>query len=389
MQYLTVWARAQDTQWAPAGKLDYGSAGFIFRYTEAWLASPSAYSLDPVHLPLSPANFYAKDHQQLLPLFTHLIPSGWFETIFNQHFKAKSDQKVSQLLKNIPQAFTHIRLTQQDKPLESIELAAWEEMEDYFALFNQHPAQNWPLAKVKHLLIGGCWKGAQAKISLQGAPHTWLAKWQSPEDEFCLPLLEYACLQLLHEANFAVPARHLIPLPTSQWAYLVERFDLDRGNPGYFLTADIVLGRGSSVVPATLEENYTAFARCLRKYSSRAKDDLADLFRRLIANIVLNNRDDFSRKLGLFYQVKTRQWRICPVLGWRPALPSAATGPVLGSLAGALNCCNEFGLNNKQAQRLVDELLLALQAWDNIFEHAGVSGRVRRMVAQEVTLLST
>lgn len=371
----------------PAGRLDYGSSGFIFRYAETWLATSWAYSLDPVHLPLSPANFYAQNHQQLLPLFTHLLPSGWIQPIFNLRFNLKPEQKLQQLLKNIPQAYTNIRLTQHDKPLDGVELAPWEAMEDYFALFNQQPMQNWPMTKIKHLFAGGCWQGAQAKMSLQGAAHIWLAKWQIHDDEFAIPQLEYACIELLSQANFTVPTRHLIPLANHQWAYLVERFDVDKSNPGYFLAADVVLGRGANAAPVPLEENYAAFARCLRKYSSRAKDDLVDLFRRLVANILLNNREDYSRKLGLFYRIKTRQWRIGPVLGWRPALPSAA-GPRLGTIAGALNSCHEFGLNSKQAQLVVNELLEAVQGWDSIFEHCGVSGKVRKLIAQEMSQLS-
>ena len=82
--------------------------------------------------------------------------------------------------------------------------------------------------------------------------------------------------------------------------------------------------------------SYIALARCVRKYSSQAKADLHELFRRLLANLILNIRRIILHKFGLVYQLNTGQWRLAPVLACAPAPYRHATTPWPLALKGRL-----------------------------------------------------
>lgn len=405
MNYFTVWARSVDLRWAEAARVEFGTGGCVFRYLESWLTASWAYSLDPIHLPLSPTNFYAADHRQLIPLLQQILPQGWYAHIFTQKSKIAVNCSPEKQLKNIPNALNNIRLTHGNEPLSEPILPPWDDLETFFTMVSQQNLQDWPLARYFALMAGGCWQGSRAKITLQGKPNYWLAKWQMPNDILNWPQIEFATMQLLHEAGFNVPARHLIPMQSEKWAYLIERFDLSKTDPGYFVPANILLTQSeqsNGQIDARQDTtSYIALARCLRKYSSQAKTDVVDLFRRMLANLLLNNTHDTPHKFGMFYSVKTHQWRLSPVFGVCPTVDLDAhfssknrqgSGMGMGksgrtrSIANALSLCTEFGLNIKQAESHLEELRLALATWKDVFEHCGVSGYDRQQLAPFIKL---
>ncbi|HEY6530352.1 MAG TPA: HipA domain-containing protein [Cellvibrionaceae bacterium] len=391
MNYFTVWARGQNSLWYEAGKLEFGSGSFAFRYMDAWLANSWTYSLDPVHLPLAPAIYYARNQQELLPLFKQLLPQGWAAELFAVRQKASANRTLISQFKQLPESLNSVRLTLAGAQLNELILPSWEEMELYCQMAKTQSPQDWPIARYLAVLSGGCWQGSRPKITLQGAPNLWLAKWQIAGDKINWPQVEYASMQLMQQAGFSVPSRHLIPLENSVWVYLIERFDQHKQAPCYFVPASVLLNPQQSMAnnfdAREDPTSYIAFARCLRKYSSQAKTDLIDLFRRMLANLLLNNTQDTLSKLGLVYTIKTQQWRLSPCFGIRPSieasgLHSMAMGSEgrIGSLKNALSLAKEFGLNSAQAEAILAELKEALAAWNEVFDHCGVSGIDRQLI---------
>ncbi|RZA05170.1 MAG: type II toxin-antitoxin system HipA family toxin, partial [Moraxellaceae bacterium] len=342
-------------------------------------------------LPLAPAIYYAREQQELLPLFKYLLPQGWAAELCSARNKSPATSNLIKQLKQLPDGLNSIRLTLANAHLNELILPPWDQMEPYCQMATAQNPQDWPLARYLAVLSGGCWQGSRPKITLQGAPNLWLAKWQIPGDRVNWPQVEYASMQLLQQAGFTLPRRHLIPLHDSAWVYLIERFDQHKQAPCYFVPASVLLNpqqcMANNCDAREDPSSYIAFARCLRKYSSRAKIDLIDLFRRMLANLLLNNTQDTLYKLGLVYTIKTQQWRLSPCFGVRPSiiisgLHSMAMGSegCTSSVKNALSLAKEFGLNSAQAEAILVELKEALVVWNDVFDHCGVSGSDRQII---------
>lgn|GEM_PF-5569037 len=387
MHYCTVWALSPQANWVAAGQLHFGQAGCTFRYLQSWLQSTWAYSLDPVHLPLAPAIYYPAEPTQVLPLFADLLPQGWVAKLGNPLSETPPQTLYTQF-KYRPDSLNSIRLSPADTPLTELPIPSWNDLEPYCQRARQQPRGELPLARYLEFMAGGCWRGERPKLTFQGFNKLWLAKWQTADEDINWPQIEYACQELLAQAGLNVPARHLIPSAAAGWIYLIERFDCAAHQPLYFVSADVLLAQSKSTeldIDARRDPgSYIALARCLRRYSSDAKADLHELFRRLIANIVLNNTQDQLYKFGLVYHLHTRKWRLAPCFGVRPALNQnryhslgLGTQGRLRSLANALSLAAEFTLTSAQANKLIADLREQLTSWRDVFEHCGVNNQDR------------
>lgn len=407
MHRFSVWApapsaagvKAETGKWAVAGELDFGAIGCTFRYLQSWLQTDWAYSLDPVHLPLSPAIYYPKANSALLPLFAQLIPAGWAAQLLKSKLKADQLNTLYTHFKLLPDGLNPIRLSSGQQPLDELTLPAWEHLEEYCEKARQHIGYDYPLARFIEYMAGGCWHGERPKLTVQGSDKLWLAKWQLKDETINWPQIEYACLELLNQAGLNVPKRHLIPTDKCGWLYLIERFDQLAQSPMYFVSAEVLLGKPEPCDSAGYLEadarrdpgSYIALARCVRKYSSNAKADLQELYRRLLANVMLNNTQDRLRKFGLVYHLNQRQWRLAPCFGLRPsAISTNHQAMAIGtqgrkrSLANALSLSAEFALTAGQAKLILGQLQEDLAAWQAVFDNCGVNGRDRQWLSKLV-----
>lgn len=408
MQKFTVWAPAPQPSptkpqglftknWAAAGQLEFGPGGCTFRYLDSWLESHWAYSLDPVHLPLAPVIYYPRAPTQLLPLFSHLLPSGWAAELQKTKLPTPQQQTPYAQFKSLPDGLNAIRLSPLDEPLKDLTLPNWDALENHCQRARQQAACDYPMAFYLAFMAGGCWQGAQPKLTLQGTEKLWLAKWQAIDATINWPQIEYASLELLKQTGLNVPQRHIIPTDQSGWIYLIERFDQSPDDPVYFISAEVLLGKpnkSACEVDARRDPgSYIALARCLRKYSSAAKADLHELYRRLLANLLLNNSQDQLHKFGLVYHIKSQKWRLAPCFGLRPSLaPTSHQALAIGtqgrlrSINNALSLAAEFALTLPQAKLMLAHLRDDLGNWRRVFDSCGVSGQDRQWLGRVIQL---
>lgn len=80
---------------APAGVIEETDSGdYIFRYSEAYLASPGAVGIS-LTLPLRPEPYVA---DQLFPFFDGLIPEGWLLNLYTKNWKLNPGDRMALLL---------------------------------------------------------------------------------------------------------------------------------------------------------------------------------------------------------------------------------------------------------------------------------------------------
>jgi serine/threonine-protein kinase HipA len=118
--------------------------------------------------------------------------------------------------------------------------------------------------------------------------------------------------------------------------------------------------------------SYLDLGEILREYGSSPSEDLVNLWRRMVFNIMISNVDDHLRNHGFLYQ-GTSGWRLSPVYDLEPT-PEYKKPRILhtridfydgtASLDLAYEVAEEFGLDPGRARKIAKEVAIAVKDWD-------------------------
>ena len=134
---------------------------------------------------------------------------------------------------------------------------------------------------------------------------------------------------------------------------------------------------------------YADLAGAIRQYGTKARDDLRELFHRMVFNILVTNDDDHLRNHG--FLMEGRGWCLSPLydvvpkpqvgLERRLALgvgPHGRDATIENAVAGAAS----FDLGGNEAQAIVEAMRGTVSAnWVDAFAAAGVGAADRRRFA--------
>jgi serine/threonine-protein kinase HipA len=218
----------------------------------------------------------------------------------------------------------------------------------------------------------------KANIVLNGRLH--LAKFSVSFDRRDKPTLEYATMQLARAVGLNVPPidlRHV----AGRRVYLTERFDrcgdIDGLQPIAFMSGLTATGLHERDYG---QWSYRSLCDAIGKFSENPKEDKAELFRRMIFNILVNNNDDHMRNHG-FLGTGRGGWRLSPLYDVVPghsrgesyhlALRVGQQGS-LASFANARTSAQDFGLSQQEAKDLIDSIAAKTRNWSADFKTHGV-----------------
>ena len=229
--------------------------------------------------------------------------------------------------------------------------------------------------------------GARPKAVIETDGRQWLAKFALPTDPYSIPQVEYATLLLAREAGLNVPPTRLEHIGANRPVMLIERFDRVPQPNGYtrrhFISALTLLARHETESP------YTSYAQIAEAIATNGaaktiKQDQAELFGRMVFNILVHNNDDHLRNHGFIWSGAANGWQLSPLYDVVPA-PTIATERNLhlgvgkeGRLATLPNAMSQhgvFGLSRVQAIAIIERIAVVVREWKNTFDAAGVSGQ--------------
>lgn len=245
--------------------------------------------------------------------------------------------------------------------------------------------------------------GARPKASVRDEHGMlWLAKFSSRKDRFDVPAIECAALRLAGEAGMNVPPVEVRKVGDRK-VMLIKRFDRYWVAPGSPPGADVNLlttqpGAGltehrlgfvSGLTLAACDETesrtkaYSDLAQAIRRHchSSVIRADNAELFKRMVYNVLVSNDDDHLRNHGFVWEPRLFGWRLSPLYDVLPR-PSHATerflhlgvGPRgrLATLDNALESHEMFTLSRSSACKMIADIWRVVREWRVYFESFGV-----------------
>ena len=166
---------------------------------------------------------------------------------------------------------------------------------------------------------------------------------------------------------------------------LVTRFDRDQDRRIPFISAMTLLGLSDGD-----EATYTDIAEVIRMYSSAPTEDLHELWRRIVFNVMVGNLDDHLRNHGFLHD-HDNKWRLSPAYDLNPVpltekareltIWISEEGPD-ADLDLARAATPYFALDLVRANAIVDEVASALDGWQEI-------ARQLRMSASDLAAYAT
>jgi serine/threonine-protein kinase HipA len=223
----------------------------------------------------------------------------------------------------------------------------------------------------------------KAVVSVDGVE--WIAKFPARNDPFNVPLIERATLELAREAGLSVPTTRIETLADGRQVMLIERFDRHSIAQGvgrrHMVSALAMLGLHEQDSPAA---RYADVASVFGEHGVRGHiaQDSAELYARMVFNILVSNDDDHLRNHAFVYDAQGGGWRLSPLYDVVPKPQVSqerwlhlAIGPQgrAARLDNALDGAGRFGLHAAKAIEIIDRVVRAVREWRVSFERLGVS----------------
>lgn len=347
-----------------------------FEYDEVWLADREAFELDPR------TRLFAHDQplgaDALPPALLDTTPDAWGKLLLQrEHHRllgnwemlvAISDETRMGALRLGPTAAgPFVRAGGQAVP----PIASLREFQDLARELEENPDAEIEDRRLRDLVApGSSLGGTRPKANVRDADGSlWIAKFPSREDRrLDLGAWEFVYADLARSAGIDV-ADHRIEAVMGRGrgrTYLVRRFDRNADGSRRLFVSGMTLTDHRAGEPAS----YLDLAKAIADHGATGavKADLAQLFRRLIFNVVAGNRDDDLRNHGF---LRTRAgWRLAPAFDMNPARAAHRHSLSLDGRSDDQDVRTAFAthrlyrLSEREAREILGGVVSAVSHWE-------------------------
>ncbi len=387
-QRLFAWYLADPAAPALVGEIQrLGNGDASLRYANSWVASGFPLSED---MPLRDQTYSPMHRRNREPAAAGALddarPDRWGEKV-NRYLHKRGTTLIDNLYLAGDDRFGALGVSASETQYQPFDRRPLPRLEDVLELADvlaviqsgegELSAQRRQLASA-----GGSLGGAKPKAAISIDGEEWIVKFFDGE-HWDQPLIEHACMTLAGQAGMNVAQTRVIHLPTEN-AIAVRRFDrVADGRRIHSVSASTVL-RAATPPGEYPAYGYPHLARRLRAIGGvrRLEDDLRELFRRMIFNILIANTDDHEKNHAVTYE-------LCggaPAVNLSPAYDVVTTGSgavdhefmiaddvVAPDLESAVSVHRDFLLDEQQARQIVSEVVCVVDAWRVHFLTVGVA----------------
>ncbi|MBB1602870.1 type II toxin-antitoxin system HipA family toxin [Variovorax sp. UMC13] len=204
----------------------------------------------------------------------------------------------------------------------------------------------------------------------------WIAKFPAHEDRHDVGGWEHVVHQLARRAGIAVPDSRALRFGEGYRTFCVRRFDRTPAGRRMYASAMTMLERQDGEEGAS----YLDLAEFIADNGAKGQveADLAQLFRRMVFNILVANRDDHLRNHGFIRE--TTGWRLSAAFDINPNLAKAEHAlSIDGHNASpdidvALATAELYRLDAAAARAVLDEVSKVVGTWRATAEALGMAG---------------
>lgn len=220
--------------------------------------------------------------------------------------------------------------------------------------------------------------GARPKATIQDIDGSlWIAKFPSKHDEINSGAWEMVAHDLAVLCNLDVPEARLEHFSNLGSTFLVKRFDRQGERRIHFSSAMTMLGK---VDGASSEDGsgYLDIASFIKANGENPKNDLLELWKRIVFNMAISNTDDHLRNHG--FLLSKSGWKLSPMYDTNPvpygdtlSLNVSETDNSI-SIDLALESAKYYELSNDEAIEISNSILSTVKEnWEKLANKYGIN----------------
>ena len=226
--------------------------------------------------------------------------------------------------------------------------------------------------------------GARPKATvIDPKEQLWIAKFPSKNDENDTGAWEMVTHDLAELCGLHVPEAKLEKFSNLGSTYLVKRFDRILNKRVHFASAMTLLGKtdGASAADGT---SYLDIAAFMKSYGAQPRQDLVELWKRIVFNMAVSNTDDHLRNHAFIFT--ENGWRLSPLYDVNP-VPygdelslNVDEGDNSINIDLAIQTAARFGISETDAKIYAKDILTVVK--ENWEKRATVYGLSRRLIEE-------
>ena len=378
-----------------------GREFYSFEYSEEWLKHQN-FVIDP-DLQLYKGRQYINDDKKIFGAFADSCPDRWGRKLMDRREELRArenDERPRKLLESdyLLGVYDESRMgglrfkTNEDGPFlsDDVEFSTppWtslRELEQASIAFENEDNgldDKW----LKQLLApGSSLGGARPKASVKAPDETlWIAKFPSKHDDIDSGAWEMVVHDLAIMCGLNVPEAKAEKFSKLGTTFLVKRFDRDGEKRIHFSSAMTMLGKSDGANAAD-GSSYLEIVSFLKANGAHPKDDIKELWKRIVFSIAVSNTDDHFRNHGFI--LENDGWSLSPMYDVNPDLYGRYLSLNINDTESmldfdvAIDAAPYYGIEKKDAEKMVDEIKdIVSNNWKNLASKYGVGrGEIERM----------
>lgn len=378
-----------------------GREFYSFEYSEEWLKHQN-FVIDP-DLQLYKGRQYINDDKKIFGAFADSCPDRWGRKLMDRREELRArenDERPRKLLESdyLLGVYDESRMgglrfkTNEGGPFLSDDVefttppwTSLRELEQASIAFENEDNgldDKW----LKQLLApGSSLGGARPKASVKAPDETlWIAKFPSKHDDIDSGAWEMVVHDLAIMCGLNVPEAKAEKFSKLGTTFLVKRFDRDGEKRIHFSSAMTMLGKSDGANAAD-GSSYLEIVSFLKANGAHPKDDIKELWKRIVFSIAVSNTDDHFRNHGFI--LENDGWSLSPMYDVNPDLYGRYLSLNINDTESmldfdvAIDAAPYYGIEKKDAEKMVDEIKdIVINNWKNLASKYGVGrGEIERM----------
>ena len=219
--------------------------------------------------------------------------------------------------------------------------------------------------------------GARPKANItDDHGHLWIAKFPSKGDTIDKGAWEYLAYKLALQCGVVMPESRIEKVAGKFHTFFTKRFDRQLHERIHFASAMTMTGQNED----TIKENpasYLDMAEFIQYNGAQNKQDLQQLWRRIVFSIAVSNTDDHLRNHGFI--LTNKGWILSPAFDINPSVDKDGLALNIDTHNNALDfelaksVGEYFQLSVAEMNTIITEVKTAVSDWKNIAREIGIS----------------
>lgn len=218
--------------------------------------------------------------------------------------------------------------------------------------------------------------GARPKANIldeDGQP--WIAKFPSKHDTVNKGAWEYLAYRLAVDAGIDMAESRLEHITGSYHTFFTKRFDRQKQDRIHFASAMTMTGKNEELIRDETP-SYLDIVEFIQFSGAHVTEDLHQLWKRLIFNILISNTDDHLRNHGFI--LTPEGWRLSPAFDINPSIDKEGLALNIDMDKNALDIDLAksvgayFRIEEIEMDRVIDQVRSVVSGWQKLAVEIGI-----------------